>query len=87
MDQYEIEINMKKAEAFIAEARKWGKKVYQPFQAQVLLEIFEAYEARIKMLADQHGSAMEIVGESHQRHIAELTGKIGGLTKQLNQRK
>lgn len=84
MEQRDVDTNMKLAADFLAEAHKWGKHVVQPFSPLVLRDIFDAYEQRVADAASAAETAAKITDEAHQRHVAELNGKIGGLTKQLN---
>lgn len=84
MEQIEVEANMKLAKDFIDEATKWGKHVVMPFFPLVLRDIFAAYEQRISDVTAAAAKAAEITDEAHQRHVSELNGKIGGLTKKLN---
>jgi hypothetical protein len=75
------------ADNFLVEAGKWGKGTRVDFSVQDILDILRAYETALSDLAIAALRAEEAKSEAHQRYVAELTGKIGGLTKQLNAQK
>ena len=84
MEQQDIDKNLAMAAEFLAEAKKWGKHVYQPFSPVVLKDIFEAYDAKIAALQQSYETAAAVTSEAHQRALGELHGKVGGLTKKIN---
>lgn len=87
MEQIDIDTNVRLSEEFLAEAIKWGKHVHQPFSPVVLRDVFLAYQAKIAALIAAHEAATKAADEAHQRYVAELNGRIGGLQKQINKQK
>ena len=80
----DIQANLKISREFLALAIKWGKHVVMPFNPLAMRDIFMAYEAQLMIQEQAAAEAAKATAEAHQRYIAELTGKIGGMQKRIN---
>jgi hypothetical protein len=76
--------NLRIAREFLVEALKWGKHVVMPFNPIVARDILLSYEAEILATEARYENQIKIIQESHERRVAELTGKIGGMQKKIN---